>query len=274
MNETIHKFENLCIRALQDYSSQKSSIEGIRIGKNSLQTIINNYCIDQGEQSINWKETGIPNLSVLLTYLETRSHVELSPCKTEIISIKSIEKVSPKRNSKKKVTIEKINPKQTHSAPPSRRTKKMRPTGENQEVSLQKLKSEDLASMIPSSSVCPVCNRTLENVNSQKLNTHIDECLNLSAINQEKVENWEKNDFPCSELPSGTKPTCPSPWNTKYLAQTLKTAIPNSECPICFEHFEGGNTIARLECLCIFHSHCIEKWFNKSKSCPFHPTKL
>lgn len=43
------------------------------------------------------------------------------------------------------------------------------------------------------------------------------------------------------------------------------------ECIICFEELEKGQTIARLQCLCIYHKHCIESWLTKSQSCPGHP---
>lgn len=43
------------------------------------------------------------------------------------------------------------------------------------------------------------------------------------------------------------------------------------ECIICFEELEKGQKIARLQCLCIYHKHCIESWLTKSQSCPGHP---
>ncbi|XP_025115237.1 E3 ubiquitin-protein ligase znrf2-like isoform X2 [Pomacea canaliculata] len=43
------------------------------------------------------------------------------------------------------------------------------------------------------------------------------------------------------------------------------------ECVICFEDLSRGDTIARLPCLCIYHKGCIDKWFEKNRSCPEHP---
>lgn len=43
------------------------------------------------------------------------------------------------------------------------------------------------------------------------------------------------------------------------------------ECVICFEELDQGDTIARLPCLCIYHKGCIDKWFEKNRSCPEHP---
>uniref|UniRef100_A0A8W8K3V6 E3 ubiquitin-protein ligase ZNRF1 n=1 Tax=Magallana gigas TaxID=29159 RepID=A0A8W8K3V6_MAGGI len=44
------------------------------------------------------------------------------------------------------------------------------------------------------------------------------------------------------------------------------------ECVICFEELEKGDTIARLPCLCVYHKGCIDKWFEKNRSCPEHPS--
>jgi len=43
------------------------------------------------------------------------------------------------------------------------------------------------------------------------------------------------------------------------------------ECIICFEELEKGQKIARLQCLCIYHKHCIESWLERSQTCPGHP---
>jgi hypothetical protein len=42
----------------------------------------------------------------------------------------------------------------------------------------------------------------------------------------------------------------------RYLAQTLKESL-EAECVICFNELEAGDRIARLNCLCIYHEHCI-----------------
>ncbi|PWW79086.1 hypothetical protein C7212DRAFT_340008 [Tuber magnatum] len=45
-----------------------------------------------------------------------------------------------------------------------------------------------------------------------------------------------------------------------------------AECVICFEEFEVGDMIARLECLCRYHKKCIRMWFDKKGNgeCPVH----
>jgi len=42
------------------------------------------------------------------------------------------------------------------------------------------------------------------------------------------------------------------------------------ECTICFEEFQTGDQIARLECFCVFHKGCVDEWFQKSRKCPLH----
>lgn len=43
-----------------------------------------------------------------------------------------------------------------------------------------------------------------------------------------------------------------------------------AECTICMEDYEVGQTLARLECLCKFHRHCIVDWFERKMECPVH----
>ncbi|QIW98463.1 hypothetical protein AMS68_003981 [Peltaster fructicola] len=44
------------------------------------------------------------------------------------------------------------------------------------------------------------------------------------------------------------------------------------ECPICFEEFQPGETLGRLECLCRFHHKCIREWWVRRGPgmCPVH----
>lgn len=43
------------------------------------------------------------------------------------------------------------------------------------------------------------------------------------------------------------------------------------ECAICLEEMVAGDIIARLECFCIYHKHCIDEWFRIKNCCPEHP---
>ena len=48
-----------------------------------------------------------------------------------------------------------------------------------------------------------------------------------------------------------------------------------AECVICFEEFEVGELIARLECLCRYHKSCIREWFDRKGNgdCPVHAVR-
>ncbi|CAG7940217.1 unnamed protein product [Penicillium salamii] len=47
-----------------------------------------------------------------------------------------------------------------------------------------------------------------------------------------------------------------------------------AECTICMEDYEVGQTLARLECLCKFHKHCIVDWFERKTECPWAVTRI
>ena len=44
------------------------------------------------------------------------------------------------------------------------------------------------------------------------------------------------------------------------------------ECVICFEEFQPGDEMGRMECLCKFHRVCIRTWWDTKGvgSCPTH----
>ncbi|KAK9762295.1 hypothetical protein K7432_012118 [Basidiobolus ranarum] len=96
---------------------------------------------------------------------------------------------------------------------------------------------------------CPVCFTSLQNtfMSREAQERHVKECL-------------EKREFNSS------------PKGPRYLVFKLKedSNLLGQECPICFEEFEQGETLARLTCLCIFHRECIDSWFDRGKQCPFH----
>jgi len=55
-----------------------------------------------------------------------------------------------------------------------------------------------------------------------------------------------------------------------YIEDVVKEYRTGVECTICFEEFQEGEKIARLDCFCIFHKACIDRWFEKSRKCPLH----
>ena len=59
---------------------------------------------------------------------------------------------------------------------------------------------------------------------------------------------------------------------TTKVKDTIKEDIPDKECIICFDCYEKGDSIIRLDCWCFFHEECIESWFAKKEiiCCPVH----
>lgn len=52
---------------------------------------------------------------------------------------------------------------------------------------------------------------------------------------------------------------------------TEKDCVDDAECTICLEEFEVGAEMARLECFCRFHLHCIRGWWvDHHGRCPVH----
>ncbi|CAB4424295.1 unnamed protein product [Rhizophagus irregularis] len=93
---------------------------------------------------------------------------------------------------------------------------------------------------------CPVCNVPLSGGKSAQ--EHISNC----------VDNNSGNGI------SGYK----------YVVYKLPQNNPlvGQECPICLEEFLSGEDVARLNCFCSYHNHCLQDWFNKGKGreCPTH----
>ncbi|KAI7817234.1 hypothetical protein BC939DRAFT_335343 [Gamsiella multidivaricata] len=58
----------------------------------------------------------------------------------------------------------------------------------------------------------------------------------------------------------------------RYVVYKLPADSPliDQECAICFEEFVAGRTVARLNCLCTYHRHCIHSWLQHGNSCPVH----
>ncbi|KAJ1674666.1 hypothetical protein EV182_002815, partial [Spiromyces aspiralis] len=58
----------------------------------------------------------------------------------------------------------------------------------------------------------------------------------------------------------------------RYIAYNLPTNTPliDQECPICFEEFAINDKVARLNCMCTYHLHCIQAWLERTPACPVH----
>ncbi|KAJ1890130.1 hypothetical protein LPJ66_007659 [Kickxella alabastrina] len=67
-------------------------------------------------------------------------------------------------------------------------------------------------------------------------------------------------------------PHARSPGGVKYVTYQLTSDTPllGQECAICFEDFEPGQRVARLNCLCTYHLWCISEWLQRTPACPVH----
>lgn len=81
-----------------------------------------------------------------------------------------------------------------------------------------------------------------------------------------------------SNTPEGSRPRATSyrPRGMALYRATEKDCTTEDgepqECVICFEEFEEGDEMGRMECLCKFHRACIRQWWNTKGqgSCPTH----
>eukprot|EP01118_Nematostelium_gracile_P008962 TRINITY_DN2997_c0_g1_i4.p1 TRINITY_DN2997_c0_g1~~TRINITY_DN2997_c0_g1_i4.p1 ORF type:complete len:424 (-),score=84.19 TRINITY_DN2997_c0_g1_i4:21-1292(-) len=118
----------------------------------------------------------------------------------------------------------------------------------------------------PSHSRCPICNKNLGKSSDRDINMHIDECLTLQTLKEE----------PRAQAPSML---APSPVSNPTQGVLFVERMVNTddeydgECGICYDPFEAGRSVVRLECMCLFHSSCFLPWFQKTKHCPLHVSK-
>lgn len=104
--------------------------------------------------------------------------------------------------------------------------------------------------------ICPVCGKLFRHeATTEQREQHIEDCLKAAEFSGSVQDNvshahrrmirYEISDQECQGL---------------------------DECVICFEEFRPGDSVVRLECLCIYHEHCIMGWFSKKGDgkCPVH----
>ncbi|KAI0022973.1 FYVE-domain-containing protein [Xylariomycetidae sp. FL0641] len=121
---------------------------------------------------------------------------------------------------------------------------------------------------------CPVCHRelpsrTLANFETLREN-HINSCIAAHSSSFAGPSSRPGGGQPGGQ--HGTPPPRPIRYTGvfPYLA-TEKDCVDSAECTICFEEYEVGVPMARLECLCRFHRACIDSWFvNHPGRCPVH----
>jgi hypothetical protein len=98
---------------------------------------------------------------------------------------------------------------------------------------------------------CPICSRNLSKMTDNDKEAHIADCLQKAEFSAEQRRNNRMLIYKLKEKPGGTN---------------------MGECVICFEEFMPGDTIGRLECLCVYHERCILDWFKRKGvgCCPVH----
>lgn len=148
---------------------------------------------------------------------------------------------------------------------------------------------------------CPVCGEEMPPGEAVR-EAHIQDCITqrFSAPSSSSLPTYPPTAPPrtysISAAPSTTVPTVPTaaassgspPANTRPRATsyrprgmalykaTEKDCMAEdgepAECIICFEEFQPGDEMGRMECLCKFHRMCIRRWWDTkgTGSCPTH----
>ncbi|KAL5508001.1 hypothetical protein ACEPAH_5619 [Sanghuangporus vaninii] len=109
------------------------------------------------------------------------------------------------------------------------------------------LRRSDSSSQLSDLADCPVCGRGLSEFGSaSEQELHVKNCL------------------------EGGVGTIQQP--ARYLVYRLpgESLLVGTECVICLEEFVKGSMVARLSCLCSFHSTCLSAWLQRGRSCPVH----
>jgi len=110
--------------------------------------------------------------------------------------------------------------------------------------------SREVSSQISDLADCPVCSQNLAELGSVSAQeAHVRNCLEGG------------NGKAKSAVQSG-----------KYLVYKLPGESPliGVECVICLEEFQRASLVARLSCLCTFHSACLSAWLQRGHTCPVH----
>lgn len=101
---------------------------------------------------------------------------------------------------------------------------------------------------------CPVCNRRFDPLLTETdRENHITECLKEAEFSGSLEQTHRANRMIVYKL-------------------SAREAKALGECVICFEDFVEGDSVGRLECLCIYHEKCILDWFARKGAgeCPVH----
>lgn len=123
---------------------------------------------------------------------------------------------------------------------------------------------------------CPVCG--VEMPPGEKIReAHINACI-AARFPSQQPRSAPAAAEAIAAAPEGSRPraaSCRARGMVVYTA-TEKDCMTGDghaqECVICFEDFEEGDEMGRMECLCKFHRACIRQWWDTKGqgSCPTH----
>ena len=108
--------------------------------------------------------------------------------------------------------------------------------------------------------ICPICDLEGDGKLQENLHHH------LSTVHEELLRIKAE---PIAEDLGIYSDYIPTGQN---FVETTFDLAKTQECTICFEDFEKGTQIVRMDCFCIYHVTCISTWFakQKTKRCPIH----
>lgn len=121
---------------------------------------------------------------------------------------------------------------------------------------------------------CPVCGKNMKRRTEVNKERHIQMCVTRSEFSgSPKQHRRNQNRMLIHTLPPDFRAK-ERDTNNNSTNNNLSELL--AECTICFEDYEPGQNVARLECLCIYHERCIKDWFSRKGqgSCPVHAVHM
>ncbi|KAM3424832.1 hypothetical protein BST61_g6812 [Cercospora zeina] len=133
---------------------------------------------------------------------------------------------------------------------------------------------------------CPVCGNEMPPGEAVR-ERHINECIAARMAPSSSSTPPVAPAAAANIVPSTTSGTTPPqaegsrPRTTSFRPRGMVKSIATEkdcveasgearECPICYEDFQPGDELGRMECLCLFHRTCIRGWWERkgAGSCP------
>jgi len=234
-------FEKLTLKAIGFVQKKYPDKLNGNLNK-SLPDFINWYCIENGDKALQLKDTTFADMKDFVQYLESKDYIQLDSKKRKIASVLSTRYKKERKYipPQRKVRVEKVAVEEKVEAPV--------------EIEAKDVDDDDFQPPpsppreIP---MCPICYLQFD-VNEVELTRHVEYCLTQQMMQEEqgKLKTSEpKPNFVVQQLPDDSV----------------------DECPICLEPLRKEQTVHRLECMCVYHSNCMNQWWRKSSECPMHP---